>query len=88
MYAVPLNKSIKFGAVSVTGNTATVKTEEVWYVTFYNKDNGQTLLTQGPDTLQELYHFVKQNDKWLIESVDIVNVNAPTPTPGAAAPKA
>ena len=90
MYALPVNKSIKFGAVSVTGNTATVKTEEIWSVTFYNKDNGQTLQTQGPDTLEEMYHFVKQNDKWLIESVDIVQTNVPnsTPSPGSDAPKA
>ena len=81
MYALPVNKSIKFGNISVTGNTATVQTEEVWSVTFFNKDNGQTLQTQGPDTLQELYHFVKQNDKWLIESVDIVQTNVPNPSP-------
>ena len=90
MYALPVNKSIKFGDVSVTGDTATVKTEEVWSVTFYNKDNGQTVLTQGPDTLQELYHFVKQNDKWLIQSVDIVQTNVPnpSPSPGSNSPKA
>jgi zinc-ribbon domain/ARC6-like, IMS domain len=83
MYALPANKSIEFGDVSVTGNTATVKTVEVWSVTFFNKDDGQALQTQGPDTLQELYHFVKQNGKWLIQSVDIVQTNvpnAPTPT--------
>ncbi len=90
MYALPVNKSIKFGDISATGNTATVKTEEIWSVTFYNKDNGQTVLTQGPDTLQELYHFVKQNDKWLISSVDIVQTNVPnpSPSPGSDSPKA
>jgi hypothetical protein len=90
MYAMPVNKSIKFGDISVTGNTATVKTEEIWSVTFYSKSTDRVVVTQGPDTLEELYHFVKQNDKWLIESVDIVQTNVPnpSPSPGSNSPKA
>ncbi|HST05275.1 MAG TPA: zinc-ribbon domain-containing protein [Chloroflexia bacterium] len=80
MYALPANVSIDFGKVTVSGDTATVETTEVWSVTFFNSSDGKALQTQGPDKLQELYHFVKQNGKWLIQSVDITATDAPTPT--------
>lgn len=81
MYAVPDNKSIEFGEVTMNETTATAKTVEVWTVIFYNKDNNAKVLSQGPDTLREVYHFVKKDGKWLITSVDIVP-NAPPVTPG------
>ncbi len=84
MYAVPNNKSIEFGDVQVNGDSATAKTVEVWTVTFYSKsDNRVVLPPQAPDTLRETYHFVKQDGKWLITSVDIVS-DSPPPTPGTS----
>jgi len=37
MYAVPLNKSLEYGDIQVSGDTATAKTVEVWTVTFYSQ---------------------------------------------------
>ncbi|MEO5951534.1 MAG: hypothetical protein ABIQ44_03610, partial [Chloroflexia bacterium] len=81
MYAVPDNKSLEFGDVTMNDTTATAKTVEVWTVIFYSKTDNKKVLSQGPDTLREVYHFVKQDGKWLISSVDIVP-NAPPGTPG------
>jgi len=88
MYAVPLNKSLQFGEINVNGDTATAKTVEVWTVTFYSKDGNKVVNSTGPDTLYETYHLVKQDGKWLVSTLDIVQNPAPgtpsTPsTPGA-----
>ena len=82
MYAVPDNKSIEFGEVVMNGDTATAKTVEVWTVIFYSKSDNRKVLSQGPDTLREVYHFVKVDGKWLINSVDIVT-GSPSETPGS-----
>lgn len=82
MYAIPDNKSIAFGDVTMNDTTATAKTVEVWTVTFYSKTNNKKVLSQGPDTLREVYHFVKQDGKWLISSVDIVPNASTTPGTG------
>jgi hypothetical protein len=79
MYAIPVNKSIQFGEINVTGDTATAKTVEVWTVTFYSKDGNKVVNSTGPDTLYETYHLVKQDGKWLVSTLDIVQ----NPTPGA-----
>lgn len=72
MYAVPANKSIEFGEIKVNGDTATAETTEVWTVTFYSKGDDKVVLATGPDTLHETYHLVKQDGKWLVSSLDIV----------------
>jgi len=79
MYAIPVNKSIQFGEINVTGDTATAKTVEVWTVTFYSKGDNKVVNSTGPDTLYETYHLVKQDGKWLVSTLDIVQ----NPTPGA-----
>jgi hypothetical protein len=79
MYAVPDNKSIEFGTVNFNGDTAIARTVEVWTVTFYNKADKTTIQSQGPDTLREVYHFVKVDGKWKISSVDIVPTNPEAP---------
>lgn len=80
MYAIPENKSIVFGPVKVSGNTATAQTIEVWTVVFYSQSNNKVVLATGPDTLTETYHLVKQDGKWLISGLDIQNANPPTTT--------
>jgi hypothetical protein len=77
MYAIPENKSLVYGEIKVNGDTATAKTVEVWTVTFYTKSDGKVVLATGPDTLQETYYLVKQNGKWLVNSLDIQKQNAP-----------
>lgn len=72
MYAVPVNKSLQFGEINVNGDTATAKTVEVWTVTFYSKDGNKVVNSTGPDTLYETYHLVKQDGKWLVSTLDIV----------------
>lgn len=81
MYAIPDNKSIEFGTVNFSGDTAIARTVEVWTVTFYNKSDKTTIQSQGPDTLREVYHFVKVDGNWKISSVDIVSAD-PSKTPG------
>lgn len=83
MYAVPNNKSIEFGDVFISDDTATAKTTEVWTVVFYSKNDNKTVLSQGPDTLHEIYHFVKVEGKWLISSVDILQ-DTPPATPSTS----
>jgi hypothetical protein len=82
-YAIPVNKSLQFGEINVNGDTATAKTVEVWTVTFYSKTDNQVVGTQGPDTLYETYHLVKQNGKWLVSGLDFVQNPTPGATPGA-----
>lgn len=82
MYAIPVNKSLQFGEITVSGNTATAKTVEVWTVTFYSKNDNKVVNSTGPDTLYETYHLVKQDGKWFVSSLDIVPNSAPA-TPGA-----
>jgi hypothetical protein len=85
MYAIPVNKSLQYGDITVDGNVATAKTVEVWTVTFYSKDNNKVVNSNGPDTLYETYHLVKQNGKWLVSTLDIVQNSTPT-APGAPTP--
>ena len=81
MYAIPVNQRLDILNVSVKGDTATARTLEVWTVTFYTKADNKKGDSKGPDTLNETYHLVKQNGKWLISSLDIAG-DGPTPTPG------
>jgi len=80
MYAVPVNKSLEYGEIKVDGDKATAKTVEVWTVTFYSKSDDKVILATGPDTLEETYYLVKQNGKWLVNSLDIVKRDPGTPT--------
>ncbi len=88
LYAIPVNKSLQYGAISVDGNTATAKTVEVWSVTFYSKGDNKVVNSTGPDTLYETYHLVKQNGKWLVSTLDIVQNSTPTAPnmPGVSTP--
>ena len=49
----------------------------MWTVTFYTKSDGKIVLATGPDTLQETYYLVKQDGKWLVNSLDIQKENVP-----------
>ena len=79
LYGEPVNLQLDILAVQVDGDKATIKTYEVWTVTFYKLDDSTVVQTRGPDKYNETYHLVKQDGKWLIESVDFVPL---TPSPG------
>jgi hypothetical protein len=82
MYAVPVNTELSFLDVKVTGDTATVRTREVWTVTFFRKEDNKKIEARGPDTLTETYYLIKQNGKWLINKLVFDDENGVTPTPG------
>jgi hypothetical protein len=83
MYAIPVNVELTFLDVQVTGNTAMVRTKEVWTVTFYRKSDNRKIESKGPDTLTETYYLEKQKDgKWLINKLVFDSENGVTPTPG------
>ncbi|MDQ3930252.1 MAG: hypothetical protein M3328_14035 [Chloroflexota bacterium] len=71
MYAVPVMERLDFVDVKVNGDTATVRTIEVWSVTFYKKDTNDVVRKNGPDTLHETYHMVKQDGKWMVNELEI-----------------
>ena len=71
MYAVPVMERLDFVDVEVNGDTATVRTIETWSVTFYNRDTNDMVKKNGPDTLHETYHMVKQNGKWMVNELEI-----------------
>ena len=78
--AKPVNNKLDILDVQVSGNTATAHTMEVWTVTYTNKTDKSTRV-DGPATLDEIYHLVKQGDAWLISSLDIKDMGAKgTPT--------
>lgn len=79
MYAVPVNESLQFVDVKVQGDKATVRTVEVWTVTFFKKSDGTTIQKNGPDTLRETYSLVKQNGKWMIDQLQIDGQSSPQP---------
>jgi hypothetical protein len=79
LYAIPVNQQLDILDVKVEGDRATVKTYEVWLVSFYALADDKLVQTRGPDKYNETYHVVKQNGKWLIERVDFVSL---TPSPG------
>jgi hypothetical protein len=81
MYAIPVNVELTFLDVKVNGDTATVRTKEIWTVTFYRKDDNKKIESRGPDTLTETYTLVKQNGKWLINKLVFDSENGTTPTP-------
>lgn len=62
--------------VVIDGDKATAKTVEVWSQSYYRKDNNQLLQDFPATTLDEVYHFTRQNGQWIIERVDIVDRNA------------
>jgi hypothetical protein len=80
MYALPVIQRLDFVDVKVNGDSATVRTIETWTVTFYNKDTKEVVQKNGPDTLHETYHMVKQNGKWMVRELEIED--APT-APGS-----
>ncbi|MEA2574328.1 MAG: zinc-ribbon domain [Chloroflexia bacterium] len=80
MYAVPVIQRLDFVDVKVSGDTATVRTIETWSVTFYNKDTKKVVQQNGPDTLHETYHMVKENGKWMVSELEIVG---PPTDPGS-----
>lgn len=83
MYAIPENVELTFLSVVVKGDTATVRTREVWNVTFYRKADNKKIESRGPDTLTETYTLVKQDGKWLISKLEFDDMKTtPTPTPG------
>jgi hypothetical protein len=82
MYAVPVNVELAFLDVQVKGDQATVRTKEVWTVTFYRKSDNRKIESKGPDTLTETYYLTKQNGKWLINNLVFNSENGVTPTPG------
>lgn len=71
MYAVPVIQRLDFVDIKVNGDTATVRTIETWTVTFYNKDTKDVVQKNGPDTLHETYHMIKQNGKWMVRELEI-----------------
>lgn len=71
MYAVPVLQRLDFVEVKVNGDTAIVRTIETWSVTFHNRDTNETVRKNGPDTLRETYHMVKQNGKWMVRELEI-----------------
>ncbi|HEX8231015.1 MAG TPA: hypothetical protein VF826_17130 [Chloroflexia bacterium] len=71
MYAVPVMERLDFVDVKVNGDRATVRTIETWSVTFYNRDTRDVVKKNGPDTLHETYHMVKQNGKWMVNELEI-----------------
>ena len=81
MYAVPVNDSLKVLDVTPQGDKAIAHTLEVWTVTYYNKADNRAL-AKNSYTLNETYHFVKQNGGWYIENLEIQEVNG---TPGTGA---
>lgn len=82
MYAVPVNQSLEFVDVKVTGDTAIVRTVETWTVTFFKKSDNTPIQKNGPDTLHETYHMVKQNGKWMVNQLQIDGQPDSTPRPG------
>lgn len=79
IYGVPVNHQLDILDVKIEGDKATVKTLEVWSVTFHHQSDNTVMETRGPDKYNETYHMVKKEGKWLIEQVDFVPL---TPTPG------
>jgi len=82
MYAIPVNVQLSFLDAKVNGDTATVRTKEVWTVTFYRKADNRKIESKGPDTLTETYYLVKQDGKWMINKLVFDSENGVTPTPG------
>jgi hypothetical protein len=80
MTAKPRYQKLDILDVSVSGNTATAHTIEVWTVIFTNKTDMRPNVT-GPDTLKETYHLVKKGDKWYVSKLEIA-----TPVPATATP--
>jgi len=74
MYAVAVNQSLEILEVRVSGDSATAHTLETWKVTNYNKADNSVASTEGPQTLDEIYHLVKRDGKWLVRRVDIQEV--------------
>ncbi len=70
LYAVPVLGNLDIKEVKIDGDTATVSTVETWSVTFYNRQDNTVLETKPPQTLDETYHMVKQNGKWLVERLE------------------
>ena len=71
MYAVPAIQRLDFVEVKVNGDSATVRTVETWTVTYYSQDTQEVVQQNGPDTLRETYHMVKQNGKWMVRELEI-----------------
>ncbi|HYP20876.1 MAG TPA: zinc ribbon domain-containing protein [Chloroflexia bacterium] len=70
-YAVPVIQRLDFVDVKIEGDRATVRTIETWTVTFYSSDTREVVQKNGPDTLHETYHMVKQNGKWMVRELEI-----------------
>ena len=81
MFAVPENVELTFLSVDVKGDTATVRTKEVWNVTFYRMADKKQIEKRGPDTLTETYTLTKHDDKWMISKLEFDEAK-PSPTPG------
>jgi hypothetical protein len=79
MYAVPENKRLDILDVKVEGDSATVRTLEVWTVTFYKSGDNTPIQSKGPDTLTETYYMVKQNGAWYVSRL-VIDQNPGTPT--------
>lgn len=73
-YAVAVNESLEILEIKVRGDTAIVHTLETWRVTNYNKADNKVAGREGPTTLDEIYHLVKRDGKWLVSRVDIREV--------------
>jgi hypothetical protein len=80
MYAAPVNKRLDILDVKVDGDTAIVRTLEVWTVTYYTKGDNTPVKSMGPDTLTETYYMVKQNGSWFVSRLQI---DEGTPTPNS-----
>jgi len=83
MYAIPVNVELTFLDAKVNGDTATVRTKEVWNVTFFRKADNKKIESRGPDTLTETYSLIKDKatGKWLINKLVFDSENGMTPTP-------
>jgi hypothetical protein len=71
MYAIPENQRLDILEVKIQGDTATVRTIEVWTVSFYKRSDNSLIEAKGPDTFTETYYLVKQDGKWMVNKLDI-----------------
>jgi len=70
-YAIQKLEKIKINDVTIDGDKATAHTVEVWSRDIYTSA-GKLVKSEAAQTLHETYTCVKQNGKWLVSVVDIV----------------
>ncbi len=71
--ADPVLHSLTIVGLKLDKESAFVRTSEVWSVTTFSSTNNSVLTKTGPTPYSEVYHLVKQNDKWLVDKVVFEN---------------